>query len=164
MGPSFRWGGGYEFGVRAGLAALLTKVRIHGGSGIRHPIVTHAQKVPIVSQIPPARIVFLNQGNLPFAAPRLHLPLTCQRGVPCPECVVPDKAPAAVFARKAPNNAISMFVRTAFDIVGMADIERAVPLIGDDVNVESHLSVLPLRSSNVPVTPSSQACLVSKAG
>ena len=69
-----------------------------------------------------------------------------------------------MFARKAPNNAIPMFMRTAFDIVGMADIERAVPLIGDDVNEKSHLPVLPVCSYNVPVMPSRQACLVSKAG
>ena len=57
-----------------------------------------------------------------------------------PELLVPNELLAAVFRGEAGCLCFAMFVDAAFEIGRHADVERAVFMVGNDVDISRHTS------------------------
>src|SRR5262249_18186076 len=84
------------------------------------------------------RILFFDQFQLPRAIPFFHLTLAPKGGFTGLVSLKPDKRLDSVGGREAFDQPFAMLPDPLHQIIGYADIERAVPLARKDVNVESH--------------------------
>ena len=90
-------------------------------------------------QIQPIRIVLLNLFNFPRPSPCFHLAFARLGLFACWKLGEPDKAVAAMFAREPIESFCLVLPDAPNEIIGMADIERAVFLVCHDVDVEGHI-------------------------
>jgi hypothetical protein len=119
-----------HFGVIPERAQLVSGTHEHDGVRVRRD----ALKIEIV----PMRVVFLNQPNLPIAAPTLD-PLLKGNGLGhLAVARIPDQPVDAVALREALDFARAMLSDPAFEAVGNAELERSMAPAGQNVDPVGH--------------------------
>ena len=91
-------------------------------------------------EIVPSRIGFLNQPQLPTPPPFLHLALAEEGSLARFANLIPDEPVTTVFCGEAAQCLGLVLPHPLGEIVGHADVDRPISLIGDDVDVERHLA------------------------
>ena len=89
-------------------------------------------------KIVPLGIHGFDQVDLPLPVPSLQRLLALDRTADVPVFLISDETGASVFPGKARRQPLAMLIDAALQIGCYADIERAIFLVGDDVNISRH--------------------------
>lgn len=85
-------------------------------------------------EVVPVRVADHDRAGLVGAQPALHRGLALDRALDLVMPFVPDKALQPVTAREARQQPLAVFIGPASEVVGHADIERAVRPVRHDVD------------------------------
>jgi hypothetical protein len=119
---------------KKGEIQLLTHPALSWPAGVRATQVMTNSAVPILGQIFPIDIFALNEIRLPFAFEFLEPCFTIDGFANVAECFEIDEFVDAVFLRESGHETLFVFPYAAFEIVGDADIKRAVAFTGEHVD------------------------------
>ena len=103
------------------------------------------------NQVTPTRVQFLDKLQLPFAPPFLQLPFAAKGGLSRLMDLEPDEGFHIMSCSESRQEATPMLPHPSREIVGHADVQRAVPSAAEYIDVESH-GPLSHCSNRVPMT------------
>jgi len=87
------------------------------------------------------RVGLLNELYLPSPPPRFHLSFAFKGGGACWMLFKPNQAVASIFMGEAFMNTVFMLLHPRADIIRLANIQRTIALVCEDIDIEHYMNI-----------------------